>query len=233
MNNRVFITGDTHIPIDIHKLTSKQFTQSKNLTKDDYVIILGDFGLLWKHEPDGTEKYWTKWLNDKSWTTLTLDGNHENFDRFNKLPIVGMFGSKVGKVSDSIFYLRRGNIYKIAGKKFLTIGGADSIDKHQRSIGISWWQEELLSYKDINNTLNNIDINNKEIDFILSHTCPTEAYKLLNIDKLKDDDPTMHQLQVIKEELNYFEHWFFGHFHIDQNLNDKFTCLFNNIICID
>jgi predicted phosphodiesterase len=227
----IYLTGDTHIPTDIHKLSSKQF-KSENFTKKDYVIILGDFGLLWGHEPDGTEKYWTKWFNQKPFTTLFLDGNHENHDRLNKLPSIDMFGSKVGKVSDNIYHLRRGNIYEIAGKKILTIGGADSIDKHQRIIGISWWQEELLSGKDIYNVLDNIDIHNKCVDFVLSHTCPTEAYNLLNLDSLKDDDPTMRQLQCIKDELNYFEHWFFGHFHIDENLNDKFTCIFENIVVI-
>lgn len=43
----VFITGDTHCPIDIKKLNFKNFPQGKNLTKDDYVIICGDFGGVW------------------------------------------------------------------------------------------------------------------------------------------------------------------------------------------
>ena len=48
--SRIFLTGDTHIPIDISKLNSKNFPEGKNLTKDDYVIVLGDFGLLWNYK---------------------------------------------------------------------------------------------------------------------------------------------------------------------------------------
>ena len=50
----------------------------------DYVVIAGDFGGLW----DGSQKdqYWLDWLNKKPFTTLFVDGNHENFDLLNTLP---------------------------------------------------------------------------------------------------------------------------------------------------
>ena len=37
------ITGDTHIPVDIQKLSTKRFPEQKEMTKNDYVIICGDF----------------------------------------------------------------------------------------------------------------------------------------------------------------------------------------------
>jgi len=83
---KVFITGDTHIPHDIHKLNSRNFPKGKSLTKDDVVIVLGDFGLLWNNIPDKEELWWTNWLNSQPWTTLFVDGNHENFYRLNQLP---------------------------------------------------------------------------------------------------------------------------------------------------
>ena len=48
----IYITGDTHIPIDIAKLNEYNFPMQKNLTKNDYVIICGDFGGVW----DASEK---------------------------------------------------------------------------------------------------------------------------------------------------------------------------------
>ena len=45
----IYLTGDTHIPIDISKLNTKNFPEQKNLTRNDYIIIIGDFGLYW-HE---------------------------------------------------------------------------------------------------------------------------------------------------------------------------------------
>ena len=70
----IYITGDTHGPIDIHKLNKRYFDDSA-LPKKDYLIICGDFGLVWDNSPE--EKYWLDWLNDKNYTTLFVDGNHE------------------------------------------------------------------------------------------------------------------------------------------------------------
>lgn len=49
------------------------------MTKDDYVIICGDFGGVW--DEGKMETVLLDWLDSKSFTTLFVDGNHENFDR--------------------------------------------------------------------------------------------------------------------------------------------------------
>lgn len=54
----IFITGDTHIPIDISKLNVTNFPIQKELSKEDYLIVCGDFGLIW--DKSNEEKYWTK-----------------------------------------------------------------------------------------------------------------------------------------------------------------------------
>ena len=43
--SRVFITGDLHGHIDIRKLTEYNFPEGQTLTKNDYVIVCGDFGI--------------------------------------------------------------------------------------------------------------------------------------------------------------------------------------------
>ncbi|WP_162267470.1 metallophosphoesterase, partial [Clostridium botulinum] len=93
----IFVTGDTHIPRDIEKLN---FVNYKNLTKDDYVIICGDFGAIWDNSKQ--ELYYREWLQNKPWTTLFIDGNHENFDLLYKFPVEDKFGGKVHKINDSI-----------------------------------------------------------------------------------------------------------------------------------
>ena len=66
----IYITGDTHCPIDIHKLNTKNFPQQKHLTKDDVLIICGDFGGVW----DGGKEdlHWQKWLSKKPMTVAFL-----------------------------------------------------------------------------------------------------------------------------------------------------------------
>ena len=56
----IYITGDTHIPVDIQKLSTKRFPEQKEMTKSDYVIICGDFGGVW----DGSNEENTLKKND-------------------------------------------------------------------------------------------------------------------------------------------------------------------------
>ena len=44
---RVFVTGDIHASLDIAKLTPEQWPLGNELTRDDYLVISGDFGAVW------------------------------------------------------------------------------------------------------------------------------------------------------------------------------------------
>ncbi len=226
----IYLTGDTHFDYDICKLTSKEFPEGKCLTKDDYVIVLGDFGLLWDDHISTRETYWKKWYDDKPWTTLFVAGNHENYWRINNLPQVSMFGNLVGKVSDSIYHLKTNNFYNINNKKILVIGGAESIDKMHRIENISWWKEELMTFQQQEDLFEKIEKNNK-VDYVLTHTCPTSIYDKIGFNGLKNSDPTMKILQQVKEQIK-FKKWFFGHFHMDEVIDEKFMCLYNSVIKI-
>jgi hypothetical protein len=46
-NTMIYITGDTHGMIDWEKLNTTEFPEQKSLTRDDYVIVVGDFGGVW------------------------------------------------------------------------------------------------------------------------------------------------------------------------------------------
>jgi len=214
----IFVCGDTHGELELRKLNTENFKEGKNLTKNDYVIVLGDFGLLWKNSPDKEEKYWTDWLNDKPWTTCFIPGNHENFHRLNNLEKVNMFGYKVGKVSDSIFMLLNGGIYNIDNKKIFTFGGATSIDKASRIENISWWKDEVPNFETMNFGLDNL-YKEKEIDFVLTHTAPRFVIDKYIHDKNMSrrffvDCPVMKYLNEVSHPMKY-KKWWFGHWHDD------------------
>ena len=42
---RVFLTGDTHGILDIGKLSEKNFPLQRSLTKEDYLVVLGDLAV--------------------------------------------------------------------------------------------------------------------------------------------------------------------------------------------
>ena len=58
----VYVTGDTHGDW-MNRLKTDSFPEQKEMTKDDYVIICGDFG-LWDNS--NREKYNLDWLDRKS-----------------------------------------------------------------------------------------------------------------------------------------------------------------------
>lgn len=139
----IYLTGDTHIPIDIGKLSCKSFPKQQEMTRSDYVIVLGDFGLLWKK--DETYDYWLDVLSKRTYTLLFLDGNHENFDWLDSLPVETWHGGRVHRIAENILHLMRGEIFEIGGSTFFTLGGAVSYDKVFRAEGISWWPQERPS----------------------------------------------------------------------------------------
>ena len=109
----IFITGDLHGEFDIHKLNTTSFPVQSDLTKDDYVIVCGDFGLVWRDKNDKTDLYWQRWLNNKPFTTLFIDGNHENHDLLQQYPVTEWNGGKVHQIQPSIFHLMRGQVFEI------------------------------------------------------------------------------------------------------------------------
>jgi len=52
----IFVTGDLHAEIDVSKLNNRNFKEGKNLTKNDFLIITGDFGFVW--DDSKTDEYW-------------------------------------------------------------------------------------------------------------------------------------------------------------------------------
>lgn len=223
----IYVTGDTHLPIDIKKLTSAVF-ESKGLTKNDYVIVCGDFGLIWNHKGmDNEERYWLKWLNEKPWTTLFVDGNHENHVRLaNDYKVEEWHGGKVHKLSDSVIHLMRGQVFDIDGYKFFTMGGASSHDKEHRKVNETWWEEELPSDDEYNEALKNLDANNWEVDFVITHCLPDNIQHRIAF--WYGHDKLTNFLFIIDKDLKY-KHWYCGHYHIDEAVDDKHTILYYSI----
>ena len=224
----IFITGDTH-GSEFSKLNTKNFKIQKELTKDDYVIITGDFGLVWDNS--NQEKYWLKWLEAKPFTILFVDGNHENFDLLNDYEIEYWHGGKVHKIRENIIHLIRGQIYEIDNEKILTFGGAETVDKERRKEGKTWWKEEIPSEEEFNEAIANLKNNN--IDYIISHTCDSFTLKVLNSAfpyKLNAGTVNFY-LDEIKRISNY-KKWYFGHFHEDIEINNKHRVIYNDVIKI-
>ena len=217
----IWITGDTHIPIDIHKLSTDNFPEQKQMTKDDYVIICGDFGGVWDHSAE--ETYWLKWLNSKPFTTLFVDGNHENFDMLKEHYPVGYYqGGKVQRIMSSIYHLMRGQVFDIDGVKIFTMGGASSHDRECRVEGKSWWTEELPSDDEYEEAFKNLGENNWKVDLVITHCAPDSIQRELA--NWYEHDKLTNFFEVIRQDLT-FKKWYFGHYHMDRQI-ENYTAIY-------
>ena len=249
----IYITGDCHG--NFERFEEYIFPEQTEMTKDDYMIITGDFGGVWfsneKHEAECKD---LDWLEDRPFTTLVVDGNHENFDRLNAYPIEEWCGGKVHKIRPSVIHLTRGQVFRIDGKKIFTFGGAQSHDIQGgilepddpdfreklkeldqgwlpfRINHVDWWKEELPSALEMEEGIRNLKKHRNKVDFIVTHCCSTSTLALIGGGRFKPDSLTNY-LEEIRQTVK-FKKWFFGHYHDNKNVNAEEILLYEQIIRI-
>jgi len=203
MNKGVLITGDVHARVpDLNQLINRK--------KPELVICCGDFGYWPKHGFDFTN------IKTQGSKILWCDGNHEDFWELAK--------RESDEIVPGIIYMPRGTTYTLPdGRNVLFMGGAHSIDKDRRRLGIDWFPEETITQKDF------MDLPDMKIDIFITHTCPRELVDTLKIyypDKGHEpsNDALTELWKMYKPDL-----WYFGHWHQYQQgvLHDttKWYCL--------
>ena len=242
----IYVTGDCHG--DFHRFGMKHFPEQKEMDRNDYIIICGDFG-FWSDTPE--EKYWLNWLEGKPFTTLWVDGNHENFTRLNELPVHTWRGGKVHFIHPNIIHLMRGQLYNLEGHTFFTMGGAQSHDIQDgildpkapdfeqeywfkrrtrqwfRVKGVSWWPEELPSEEEYEEAVRNLERVNWKVDCILTHCAPTSIQQKL--DRSYIPDQLTDFLQTVKR-MCHFNYWFLGHYHRNCALDGRFIVQWEQMV---
>lgn len=249
----IYITGDCHC--NFERFNTENFPEQKEMTKDDYVIICGDFGGVWDKDVSGKEEtWWLNWLESKPFTTLFVDGNHENFDRLYSYPEENWKGGKIHRVRPSVIHLMRGQVFIIDDKKIFTFGGARSHDissgilepddpeyrfkKKELDKGwepyrinhVSWWAQEMPSKEEMEEGRRNLAEHNNCVDFIVTHCCSSGTQAILGGGMYTSDELTKY-FQELRETIQ-FKKWFFGHYHDNRNVNAKEILLYEQLIRI-
>lgn len=253
----VWITGDIHG--NPQRFSTDAFPEQKEMTKEDIVIVLGDFGLVWNYKgEDNTEKYWLDWLNNKSFTTVFIDGNHENFERLDKYMVEEWHGGKAHFIRPSVIHLMRGQIFNIEDKSFFAFGGASSHDisagilepedpdykKKKKQLDknpfalyrinhISWWDRELPSEEEMKEGWLNLEKHSNKVDYIITHSPYTSLLRQMNCGSgTYQSDRLTDYLQKIKQTVDY-KAWLFGHMHVNQTFHwERSSCLYEQLIRI-
>ena len=287
----IYVTGDTHgadkygpFSIDgfVHRLNMDSFPEQKFMTKNDYVVILGDFGAVWDWRGESKkEKHDLDWLDSRNFTTLFVPGNHENYDRLTGItdeklldtwifkgvseeekekiktgyPQKAWNGGVVRELRPSVLMLERGYVFNIDGCKCFAFGGARSHDisggilqpaefntkkdaeneakrwqdqgRMYRVNHISWWEQEMPEQMEMERGWAMLEDEKYKVDFIFSHECPVSDKAMILGDG--SPDALSSYFEEVKQKVDY-KKWFFGHYHVDKQVNEKFIALYNKVI---
>ncbi len=238
----IYATGDTHTDW-IGRLSKRSFPEQADMTKEDYVIVLGDFG-IW--EGSEAEQKRLDWLEEKPFTTLFVDGNHENYDVLDSYPISMWNGGKVHMIRPSVIHLMRGQVFEIDGLTFFSFGGARSHDiedgvfekgdprikEYKREYRmfrvnhVSWWQREMPSDEEMEEGRRNLAAAGNRVDFILTH-CASSSIAVLCLADFTADPLTAY-LEEIRQSTEY-KRWLFGHYHDNMAVTYKDILLYEQI----
>ena len=243
MNNRTFITGDVHGCVG--KLHRFYQWHKSELCKDSVMVIAGDWGFIFT--PDEKEQRQENMLKEIldgfDITFFVVLGNHENYDRIEKLPTKQMFGNTVRYEPEfeNIVYAVNGNYYTINDKLFWVMGGAFSPDAYKRTPKLDWWAQEVPDKETLDACLENFQNGDvASIDYVVTHTCPlnlqpynkyTSAVWVKQMTDIEINLDIENMLQKVYDHLkqhnNKFE-WYCGHFHLDQQREIRF--LYNDVV---
>lgn len=256
----IYVTGDCHG--NFRRFTKKRLNKLPFiLSENDYVIICGDFGLLW-NKKDKEFEYNCKWLSSLPFTILFCEGNHEGFDLLLEYPIETWHGGKVHHiVKDKIIHLMRGQVFDIEGKTFFTMGGASSYDiqggildkdsptyisDRKRAIksGLlyrvnhySWWKEELPTEEELEEGRKNLRSVDYKVDYVIAHCMSgsmqndLEKYYQFSGRHFATDVLTDF-FDEIEKELK-FKKFYCGHYHEELELDAFHTIIYEKIMPVD
>ena len=222
----IYITGDTHG--DIVRFIENNMGDSE-WTQRDTLIICGDFGFVFNESEFTAEKL--DYLGRKPYNICFCDGNHENFQLLFEYPEEEWNGGRVHRIRDNIFHLMRGQIFSIEGRKFFTFGGAYSIDRYMRKLGVSYWDEEIPNDEDFKKATNNLKKHDFAVDYIITHTAPREIILRMGFAPDGHDMELTGFLEWIMYKAD-FKKWFFGHWHTDKEITDKITAVYYKVIAL-
>ena len=226
----IYVTGDCHG--NFQRFQSECFPEQANMTKDDTVIITGDFGGVWFGDSRDDETL--DWLERLPFTLAFVCGNHENYDALARYPVAEWRGGKVHRVRPHVLHLMRGEVFDIDGLTVLAMGGAASNDRQYRREGRSWWPEEMPSEEEMEHCRASLDRVGWKVDHVVTHEAPAALAEGLCRERGREyrGDPLQTFLGELDGRLDYCA-WFFGHYHGDEWLDAGHRLIYQDIVPIE
>ena len=169
MTGRVGLAGDWHGNVSWAMSRIRLFAAQGIST----IYHVGDFG-LW---PGATGEYFLKTLHracvDRDLEMFIVLGNHEDYHRAAAMQLDEQ-GWLCLENYPRFRFAPRGHAWIDAhGARFAALGGAGSIDRNTRRIGVDWWPQEELTQFDCDRLIANVRSQQwPRVDVMLTHDAP-------------------------------------------------------------
>ena len=209
----IYFLSDQHGGEKIGELTKYLDTAGD----DDLLIILGDVGIKFRDTEEN--RAFDELLLSSTKKIAILDGNHENFRYIYSFPEEQWCGGKVHRLSEKIVHLERGYVYEIDGKRFFAFGGCRSSEKWKK-LGL-WQAEEAPTEEELERAYRNLEKYKKRVDNLLTH-----KYE----DGKGTQTPELISLCEYIEQNVEFKHWYAGHWHTTEKVDEKHTLVYDELI---
>jgi len=175
----------------------------------DIIVQVGDSGVSWNDSCSVVKYFKERNLDSPIW--YSCGGNHENWDRWRAHKLEQK--SKVVEIVSGFFWVTRAHTIELDGKSHLFFGGAESIDKHMRVDGLTWWDYETPTASEFSDFFEAFDTGRPDI--VVAHEAPL----CVSLNRSgRDSQVTPKNLQnVIRLSNHRPAHYYFGHHHILEN----------------
>lgn len=239
----ILVTGDLHGLIryddrpamSLERLTPALCPGIEALGEGDFLLVAGDFGYQTHRSPAERQQF-LDWFAAQPYTTLFVDGNHENFPALEALPLTERWGGRVRPINPRLYHLPRGEVYALpcggGTVSLFAFGGANSVDKAYQQAQGTWWAREMPTPAEYDNARRNLARAGNAVDLILTHTAPYEITRMFYKDMVYryllrsvlagDPIPEQEQGEIPLNRFLHqvsqtvqFRHWYMGHIHED------------------
>ncbi len=252
----IYVTGDTHG--EFNRFSSKNF----HAGAEDIVIVCGDFGFLWDNSREEKywqkwlcQKPYKILFCDGNHDNYDMLKDYpigelfkgkvqkiaENIYHLMRGEMYEIEGKKFFVMGGAMSHDTQDGILDPSDKNFSIREKAlhRRGKKRYRVKGISWWAEEMPDQEEYSHAEETLFRYDYKCDYIITHDCPSQIQQILKehyLDKDKKDEYSCNELNEFHQKVAdkcKFRKWFFGHYHMDVVVSDKFRLLNKDIVTLN
>lgn len=133
-----------------------------------HVFHLGDFGLWGGVSGDQYLSAVNSTAERNNLMVFVTLGNHEDYTQLESMvPHPEFPGFVYNPSCPAVLFAERGARWVVDGRTFMSLGGANSIDKDSRVEWLTWWAAESITLGDVYRA-----VEGGHADVMLTHECP-------------------------------------------------------------